>query len=97
MCDCKTLIEGKMLEMFVDGKPDGAEHEIKLEGYGFCLNRESNQIELKPFMPAVGCYTHTFKNGNKKKKKVEQNIFFNYCPFCGESIGTGTVVPGVNG
>jgi hypothetical protein len=93
MCDCKSKIEGRYLELFKEKYPDAEGHEVELKGYGFCLNRESNHVELAPFMAMSGTYVHTFKNGKKKPKKAEQSIFFNYCPFCGESIGRGTVVP----
>lgn len=81
MCDCKKDIEDKLLERFVEQNP-GTDHRVELGGYGMVI--EGNLMKEKGCMSIEGSYMHTFKNGNTKRKKVSQSMFFNYCPFCGE-------------
>ena len=81
MCDCKKNIEARLLEMFAE-QNQGDDHRIELGGYGLVI--KGNAMKEKGCMPIEGSYLHTLKNGNTKRKKVSQSMFFNYCPFCGE-------------
>lgn len=92
MCNCKSKIEEKFLELFKAKNSDKEDHRAELSCYGICINRETGVFELAPFMPMKATFLHTFKNGNKKIRTAEQNIFLNYCPFCGEKLREGVKV-----
>lgn len=81
MCDCKSKIEKRLLDRFAE-QYKGADHQIELKGYGVVV--EGGKMKSRGCMSAEASYMHTFKNGNTKRKKVAQSMFFNYCPFCGE-------------
>lgn len=81
MCDCRSEIEERLLDRFAE-QYSGTDHRLELKGYGLII--DGGEMKSKGCMPIEASYMHTFKNGNEKRKKVSQSMFFNYCPFCGE-------------
>jgi len=84
MCDCRKVLEAKLLEKFKEQYPDGEQHSVSLEGYAFVFG--GNTISSKPVMPIRQTYLHTYKNGNKKEKKIPCSLSLSYCPHCGEKV-----------
>lgn len=82
MCKCRKDIEDRLLVQFKEQK-EGEEHAVELMGYSLVYGVK-NTLNERGFMEAALRYMHTFKNGNKKIKKLSNNILFTFCPFCGE-------------
>lgn len=86
MCDCKADIEQKLTENYKAVEPAGREHKVRLQGYGLVLG--DGTVRQRPYMEYE---THAFiplKKGGEKPKKQRGNMFFSFCPFCGEKIAT---------
>lgn len=85
MCDCRKDLEQKLTERYQAQEPTARDHKVTLRGYGFVL--EGNKFTER------GCMTYeTFalvplKKGGEKPKKTKGNMFFSFCPFCGEKVG----------
>lgn len=82
MCDCRQDIENRLLGKFKEQK-EGENHKVEMSGYAFIVNNDGS-VTMKGCMQVEMTYLHTFKKGNKRVKKLTQNMLFNYCPFCGE-------------
>lgn len=82
MCKCRNDIEAKLLERFKQQAPDAKNHEASLKGYGYVLTETG--------MSEVGCMhievtaDRPLKRGGYKAKTERMNMFFTFCPFCGE-------------
>lgn len=84
MCDCKKVVEGKLLERAKEMLPESENIKVDIGGYTFLLT--DNTMKLSQFLPATIEHTVTVKKtGEKKKKKMVQNITASYCMFCGEA------------
>lgn len=80
MCDCRTVIEGKLKTRFMEQKPEAKEHEAKLMGYALLFGETLTEkgvmeAELKAKFP--------LKKGGEKQKTIRQSMIFTFCPFCG--------------
>jgi hypothetical protein len=80
MCDCKTVIEGKLKARFVEQSPDAKEHEARLTGYALIfgeklIEKGAMDAELKAKFP--------LKKGGEKQKTIKHSMIFTFCPFCG--------------
>jgi len=84
MCDCKTEMEAALLKKVREMKPDAEGLEGSLSGYAFMF--KENTMVMRPVTTFDIEYMHTFKNGNKKKKKEKVNVALPYCPHCGEKV-----------
>ena len=85
MCDCKQDIEKKLVERFKNIAPEAKEHGGELAGYGLVI--VGNELQAKPYMAFKGSALYPVKKtGDWKIKKVENNMFFSFCPFCGISL-----------
>ena len=80
MCDCKKDIEAKLLERFVEQTPAAEGHKVKLQGYGLIFGAAASE---RAYMPIEATASHLLKKGGMKSKTTKQNMFFNFCPFCG--------------
>jgi len=81
MCDCRTNLEAKLLERFKQQKPRATGHGVSLQGYAICLGEK---VSRRPFMPCKTTASYPLKKGGEKVKSETLNMFFSYCPFCGE-------------
>lgn len=82
MCECKSNIERKLNERFVDKYPSAKNHAVTLTGYAILIGEDG--LKQKGCMEFEMKAEHTLKNGREKLKIFKQNMFFNFCPFCGE-------------
>ena len=85
MCDCRTMVEGKLTKMFAEQKPEAADHKVSLQGYALIFGDELTE---KGCMEAVMTAIFPLKKGGTKEKKLKQKMMFTYCPFCGEAYGS---------
>ena len=80
MCECRNVIEEKLLARFKAQSPNAANHEVSLDGYGIVIGEK---LSARPFMPATFRADHPLKKGGLKTKTTRVNMFFTFCPFCG--------------
>lgn len=80
-CNCKSDLEKKLLERFIEKEPGALEPSAELTGYGFGFT-ETGTV-LIGYMPFKITATHPLKNGGTKRKSSTSNMHFSYCPFCG--------------
>ena len=84
MCECRADIEKRLVEHAQGKMPDARDVAAKLMGYGFVLG---GALSVRAFMPVELSHTTTIKKTGADKRKVEKmNMFFSYCPFCGEKF-----------
>lgn len=81
MCDCRKDIEQKLTDRFKEKSPEASGHEVKLQGYAYCFGEK---LTTRAFMPYKTTAEPPLKKGGTKIKNETGNMFFNYCPFCGE-------------
>ena len=86
MCDCKKVSEERLLKHLKEQKPDGENHSVQYMGYAFGMSDDG--FVQKPFMLAEFKHDYELKtrHGEFKLKKEKINIYFNFCPWCGEKI-----------
>ncbi len=81
-CECKTDIEQKLLARFKEQAPEAAEHETELMGYSIALDSEMNMSQ-KGCMTIEAKAVFPLRKGGTKARKINQTMFFTFCPFCG--------------
>lgn len=81
-CDCKADIEQKILDSYKLKTPEASGHIAALEGYGFVI--EADGMKVRGYMPYETAANFTTKKGSERRKVTKGNMFFSYCPFCGE-------------
>ena len=84
MCDCRANLEAKLTKRFKTTSPEATGHEVKLQGYAICFGKS---LYLRSFMPYKATAEFPLKKGGTKVKNEEGNMFFAFCPFCGEKQG----------
>ncbi len=82
MCECKTELQAKLLERFAASAPQATNHGATLQGYAFALVGDG--MVTMGYLPVELSAEYPLKTGGKKLKKTTQNMFFTFCPFCGE-------------
>lgn len=82
MCNCRNELEEKLLERFKQQAPDAKNHEASLKGYAFVVG--DNSLRSVGCMPIELTADRPLKRGGYKPKTERMNMFFTYCPFCGE-------------
>ncbi len=80
-CDCREVLQQKMLERFKSEHPNSKKHECDLSGYVLVLGETLDEL---PAMTAILQHTVTAKSGAEREKKIEQKMIGNYCMFCGK-------------
>lgn len=83
-CNCKKEIETNLRLRLEDTEPNSTGHKVQLMGYGLVLTE--NKFVSRPFMEYETFAFVPLKKGGSKPKKTTGNMFFSYCPFCGEKI-----------
>ena len=86
MCECKADIEKKLTERHQAAESSGREHKVRLQGFGLVVG--GGVIRQRPYMEYEAFAYVPLKNGGEKPKKTRGNMFFGFCPFCGEKIAT---------
>ncbi len=86
MCDCATQLEAKLTERFQAQAPNARDHKVKLQGYGIVI--QNNAMVMRGFMPYETFARVPLKKGGEKPQKTKGSMFFSFCPFCGEKVGT---------
>lgn len=82
-CECKKTLEERLVENAKEQFPDSIDHKATLDGYSMIFG--DNSIETKASMPVTIKHSAKVKkSGEYKEKKVNTNLIFSYCPFCGE-------------
>jgi len=84
MCNCKKELEEKLTERFKEQSPSATDHDTKLQGYGFAI--VGNAMKQLGYMTAKQSAMAPLKSGVPKLKTTSLNMFFSYCPFCGEKV-----------
>jgi hypothetical protein len=87
MCNCKKDIESRLLARFKEQSHEATDHYVELQGYGLAII--DNTLKSMPYMPFKTSAKFPLKKGGSKQKSQSSNMFFNYCPFCGEKIEKG--------
>lgn len=87
MCDCQKDIETRLLERFKSQSPEAKSHRVSLQGYGLAIIGDA-MLSI-PLMPIKATASFPLKKGGEKERTQTSNMFFNYCPFCGEKIEKG--------
>lgn len=82
MCNCREEINAKITKMFIESTPKSKEHKASLLGYGIRLT-DKGCVE-QGYMPYETYALVPLAKGGNKPKKSTGNMFFSYCPFCGE-------------
>jgi len=57
---------------------------VTLKGYGFSV--VENIMVMRGFMTYESQADYPTKAGGRKVKKMQGNMVFSYCPFCGEKV-----------
>lgn len=84
-CNCKKDIEAQLLERLKEETPTGVDQAVSLSGYGFVLG--DNTITHRPYAVAHRSAMLPKKGSEGwRQKRSTVNMFFSYCPFCGEQI-----------
>ncbi len=84
MCNCKIDINKKLTDMFADKAATSTDHKVELKCYGIAMT-EKGCIELG-YMPYETYCLEPLKKGGSRPMKTTGNMFFSYCPFCGEKV-----------
>ena len=84
MCNCHAELNKKLTDMFAAKAPSSKDHKVELKGYGIVLT-DKGCIE-RGYMPYETYCLEPLKKGGSKPKKTTGNMFFSYCPFCGEKV-----------
>ena len=84
MCNCKTEIEKKLTDRYRAAESSGREHKVRLKGFGLVVVGET--LKQRPYMEYEEFAYVPIKKGGEKPKKQRGNMFFSFCPFCGEKI-----------
>lgn len=82
-CTCRKDIEAKLLEKFKAAEPAAGDHRAHLMGYGINFTTGGLSIAMPIEYEAQYLVKST---GVLKYKKHQQNMVFNFCPFCGIKI-----------
>lgn len=82
MCECKTELQEKLLTRFVASAPQATNHGATLQGYAFAVVGDC--LMTMGYLPVELSAEYPLKAGGKKLKKTSQNMFFTFCPYCGE-------------
>lgn len=84
-CECKSRVEGLLLERFKEHKPDWKEHSVDVQGYEIGITKD---LDLATTMGTQFVCAGEVKarSGDIKVKTLKQFIAFSFCPFCGESV-----------
>lgn len=86
MCECRDDIEKKLTELYAPKLPGSREVEAKLMGYAITLGNDLG-LGIRAYMPAEIRHTVTIKKTGADKRKTEKvNMYFSFCPFCGEKF-----------
>ncbi len=80
-CNCKSEIEAKLLERFIQAEPDAEGHAVELQGYALGLT--ANSIVIRPSMPIRLTAVRTSRAGLRRPRSSAQTMVFSFCPFCG--------------
>jgi hypothetical protein len=83
MCECKADIEEKLTKHYAEKEKKGRGHEVTLKGYAIVLGAAVSQ---RPYMPYETFAYVPLVKGGEKPKKTTGNMFFSFCPFCGEKV-----------
>lgn len=83
-CNCKTDIEAQLLERFKGEQPEGVDHSVSMHGYGFCI--VDNKMIMRPYTEVTRAAQLPRKAGGFSSKRSKLNMYFSYCPFCGNSV-----------
>lgn len=83
-CGCKADIEAKLLEQLKGKTPTGSDHAVSLSNYGFVLLE--NRMTIRPYTVVNTSVTMPKKAGGFTQKRSTMNMFFSFCPYCGESV-----------
>jgi len=84
MCDCRKVLEEKLLAKVQEMRPDAINITGSLAGYGFII--KNNKMTSRPTTTFDVEYTHKLKNGKEKLKKEKVSIALSHCPHCGEKV-----------
>jgi hypothetical protein len=80
-CDCKTRVEGELLDYLKEKHPDGTAHAVELQGYSITLGKE---VGYRAGTDVATSFKREAKStGRVSEKKGTLRMFFTYCPFCG--------------
>ena len=82
MCNCRQELEEKLTERLIKEAPNSTNHRVILMGYAMVLTDKG--CVQKAYMPYETSELAPLKKGGSKPKKTTGNMFFSYCPFCGE-------------
>jgi len=82
-CNCKKDVEERLTKHYADNHPQAKGHEVSLQWYAYTFGEG---VSVRAYMPYKATAVHTLKSGAEKSKSITGNMFFNYCPFCGESL-----------
>lgn len=86
MCDCRERVEKELHEFLAKKYSEGRDHKVHLQGYAIVL---SQTLSERPYMPYEATAVLPKKGGvGEKNLKERGNMFFSFCPFCGEKIVT---------
>jgi len=80
-CNCRKDLEAKLTERFNQQQPQARDHKVVLQGYAICFGET---LTFRSFMPYKATATYPLKKGGEKEKNEVGNMFFAFCPFCGE-------------
>jgi hypothetical protein len=78
-CDCRTLIEEKLLARFIGLAKDASDHHVSLTGFAMFLGEE---IQEKGYMEIETTALYPLKKGGSKVRVSKQRMGFTFCPFC---------------
>lgn len=78
-CNCTREMEEKVLEHYKENSNLINPNKAEFDNYSFLISGGSG-LGVQPFLPVT--ISSETKNGKPKKTKV--NIYFTYCPLCGQ-------------
>ena len=84
-CTCRKDFEAKLTERYIAAEPTATQHKVTLQGYALAIT-EGSGIVQRSYMPYETFAYVPLKKGGMKPKKTTGNMFFSYCPFCGEKV-----------
>ncbi|MDT8383023.1 MAG: hypothetical protein RRB22_01260 [Gammaproteobacteria bacterium] len=83
MCDCRSVLEKKLLQRVQNANPEATGINIGLGGYVYVIG---GSVGMKPSLPIEGSFDLPTKSGGTKTKRIKERMIASYCPFCGESL-----------